>query len=151
MVILDGRLGPLARKRPSSMSSLREAQSNFSLPLSAILCALQSYEHGVNTFDTANMYSNGLSEIYLGRAIKTLDLPREEIVVMTKVYRLLQYSFARANALNILQLFAAVGKSFEVSLHMASPAEKDRMGYVNQYGLSRKVGCFCHPSPCHVL
>jgi len=30
MAILDGRLGSLARKRPSSMSSLREAQSNFS-------------------------------------------------------------------------------------------------------------------------
>ena len=43
------------------------------------------YEHGVNTFDTANMYSNGLSEIYLGKAIKELNLPREEIVVMTKV------------------------------------------------------------------
>jgi aryl-alcohol dehydrogenase-like predicted oxidoreductase len=48
--------------------------------------ALRSYEHGVNTFDTANIYSNGVSEIYLGRAIKVLNLPREEIVVMTKVF-----------------------------------------------------------------
>jgi aryl-alcohol dehydrogenase-like predicted oxidoreductase len=31
------------------------------------------------------MYSNGLSEVYLGKAIKELNLPREEIVVMTKV------------------------------------------------------------------
>ena len=46
---------------------------------------LRSYEHGVNTFDTADIYSNGASEIYLGRAIKVLNLPREEIVVMTKV------------------------------------------------------------------
>jgi hypothetical protein len=150
MVILDGRPGSLARKSPSSMSSLREAQSNLSSPLSVILCALQSYEHGVNTFDTANMYSNGLSEVYLGRAIKRLDLPREEIVVMTKVYSLLQYSFVRTK-LNILQLFAPVGKTFGESLYMTSPAEKDRMGYVNQYGLGRKVGCFCHLSPCHVL
>ena len=43
------------------------------------------YERGVNTFDTANVYSNGLSEVYLGNAIKALKLPREEIVVMTKV------------------------------------------------------------------
>jgi len=120
MVILDGRPGSLARKSPSSMSSLREAQSNLSSPLSVILCALQSYEHGVNTFDTANMYSNGLSEVYLGRAIKRLDLPREEIVVMTKVYSLLQYSFVRTN-LNILQLFAPVGKTFGESLYMTSP------------------------------
>jgi len=40
----------------------------------------------VNTFDTADVYSNGISEVYLGKAIKVLDLPREEIVVMTKVY-----------------------------------------------------------------
>ena len=46
---------------------------------------LRSYEHGINTFDTADIYSNGLSEIYLGRAIKALNLPREGIVVMTKV------------------------------------------------------------------
>ncbi|KAI0279094.1 aryl-alcohol dehydrogenase [Russula aff. rugulosa BPL654] len=78
-----------------------------------------AYEHGVNTFDTANSYSNGVSEVCLGRAIKALDLPREEIVVMTKV-------------------FGTVGKSFDVSLHNVPPAEKDRMGYVNQYGLSRK-------------
>jgi len=39
----------------------------------------------VNAFDTANVYSNGLSEVYLGNAIKALNLPREEIVVMTKV------------------------------------------------------------------
>jgi aryl-alcohol dehydrogenase-like predicted oxidoreductase len=65
------------------MSSLREPQSSCSPLLSS--CTLQSYEHGVNTFDTANIYSNGVSEVYLGRAIKALNLPREEIVVMTKV------------------------------------------------------------------
>ena len=43
------------------------------------------YEHGIQTFDTADVYSNGLSEEILGRAIKQLNLPREEIVVMTKV------------------------------------------------------------------
>lgn len=33
----------------------------------------------------SQVYSNGLSEIVLGKAIKTLGLPREEIVIMTKV------------------------------------------------------------------
>ncbi|KAH9890408.1 Aldo/keto reductase [Cubamyces lactineus] len=45
-----------------------------------------AYEHGITTFDTANVYSNGLSEIILGKAIKQLNLPREELVIMTKVY-----------------------------------------------------------------
>lgn len=31
------------------------------------------------------VYSNGLSEIMLGKAIKALNLPREELVIMTKV------------------------------------------------------------------
>ncbi|KAG6870477.1 hypothetical protein C0993_004562, partial [Termitomyces sp. T159_Od127] len=47
-----------------------------------------AYDAGINTFDTANkfqVYSNGLSEEILGKAIKELKLPREEIVVMTKV------------------------------------------------------------------
>ena len=56
----------------------------FSL-LPAVSRALRSYEHGVTTFDVADTYSNGVSEIYLGRAIKALNLPREGIVVMTKV------------------------------------------------------------------
>jgi aryl-alcohol dehydrogenase-like predicted oxidoreductase len=70
------------------MSNLREPQSTslrLFYPPPVISRSLRSYEHGVNTFDTANIYSNGVSEVYLGRAIKALDLPRDEIVVMTKV------------------------------------------------------------------
>ncbi|KAG9017563.1 hypothetical protein FRB90_000768 [Tulasnella sp. 427] len=45
-----------------------------------------AYDLGINAFDTANIYSNGLSEVILGKAIKKYNLPRDEIVVMTKVY-----------------------------------------------------------------
>ncbi|KAG0693699.1 aryl-alcohol dehydrogenase [Suillus ampliporus] len=45
-----------------------------------------AYQAGIQTFDTADTYSNGYSEVILGRAIKKLNLPRDEIVVMTKVY-----------------------------------------------------------------
>ncbi|KAG1792964.1 NADP-dependent oxidoreductase domain-containing protein, partial [Suillus plorans] len=45
------------------------------------------YDVGINTFDAADIYSNGLSDVILGNAIKKLSLPRDEIVVMTKVYR----------------------------------------------------------------
>ncbi|GAB1523614.1 hypothetical protein RhiTH_006764 [Rhizoctonia solani] len=45
-----------------------------------------AYDLGIQTFDTANVYSNGLSEVVLGKAIKQHNLPRDEIVVMTKVY-----------------------------------------------------------------
>jgi len=78
-----------------------------------------AYEHGVNAFDTANIYSNGLSEVYLGRAIKALNLPREEIVVMTKLY-------------------GAVSKIPEEALWVTPQHELDKKGYVNQHGLGRK-------------
>ena len=41
---------------------------------------------GVNFFDTANIYSNGLSEEMLGAAIDQLGLQRDEIVIATKAH-----------------------------------------------------------------
>ena len=39
---------------------------------------------GINFFDTANGYSGGTSEEYLGRAIKR-NIPRGEVVLASKV------------------------------------------------------------------
>ena len=41
-------------------------------------------EHGINFFDTANVYSHGESERVLGRAIRDFA-KREEVVIATKV------------------------------------------------------------------
>ncbi|KAJ7455285.1 aryl-alcohol dehydrogenase [Mycena galericulata] len=76
-----------------------------------------AYDAGINAFDTANVYSNGISEEILGRAIKKHQLPRDEIVVMTK-------------------LFAAVGHEPAEVTFLRD--DLDASGYVNQYGLSRK-------------
>jgi len=40
---------------------------------------------GINFFDTANCYSAGTSEEYLGRAIKN-NVSRDKVVLATKVY-----------------------------------------------------------------
>jgi aryl-alcohol dehydrogenase-like predicted oxidoreductase len=40
---------------------------------------------GVNFFDTANVYSEGQSEIQLGQALRDLGVKREDVVVATKV------------------------------------------------------------------
>ncbi|CAG8585929.1 3869_t:CDS:2 [Acaulospora colombiana] len=45
-----------------------------------------AFAAGINTFDTANVYSNGHSEIILGKAIKEIGAPRDSFVIMTKVY-----------------------------------------------------------------
>lgn len=47
-----------------------------------IKCALSQ---GINFFDTANGYSKGTSEEYLGRAIKN-NISRDKVVIATKVY-----------------------------------------------------------------
>lgn len=41
---------------------------------------------GINFFDTANVYSEGTSEEYLGKALKELGVKREDIVIASKVY-----------------------------------------------------------------
>ena len=43
-----------------------------------------AFDAGINFFDTANVYSLGDSEALLGQAIKSLGLPRDEIVIATK-------------------------------------------------------------------
>jgi len=71
-------------------------------------------DNGINTFDTANAYSNGLSEVVLGKALKQHNVPREEVVILTKV-------------------FYAVGKVSDKWI-----ADPDAKGHVNRHGLSRK-------------
>ncbi|KAF9653315.1 Aldo/keto reductase [Thelephora ganbajun] len=70
-----------------------------------------AFDNGINTFDTANAYSNGLSEITLGKALKQFSIPREEVVILTKARNLHSASFVR---------------------------DPDAKGYVNRHGLSRK-------------
>jgi aryl-alcohol dehydrogenase (NADP+) len=45
----------------------------------------RALEAGINFFDTADMYSRGVSEEVLGRALKDMA-PRDEVVVATKVF-----------------------------------------------------------------
>ena len=45
-----------------------------------------AFDAGINFFDTANVYSAGQSEKILGQAIRNTGLPRDEIVVATKVF-----------------------------------------------------------------
>ncbi|KAH8921725.1 Aldo/keto reductase [Atractiella rhizophila] len=71
----------------------------------------EAYTLGINTFDTADVYSSGISEQILGRALKVHNIPREKVVIMTK---------AMLSAL-FLTFWNNVG-----------------YGYVNQYGASRK-------------
>ncbi|EJF61028.1 Aldo/keto reductase [Dichomitus squalens LYAD-421 SS1] len=75
-----------------------------------------AYDWGVTTFDTSDTYSNGLSEIILGNAVKKLNLPREELVIMTKIY-------------------FPVASDYGTHTYFHNPHD---LGIINQLGLSRK-------------
>ncbi len=48
-------------------------------------CIQFAWDAGINNFDTANVYSNGESERILGVFLKKHEIPREEVVILTKV------------------------------------------------------------------
>ncbi|KAH0422788.1 aldo/keto reductase [Colletotrichum camelliae] len=82
----------------------------------AISLLKAAYDRGINTWDTANIYSNGLSETFIGKAIKKHAIPREKVVLLTKC-------------------FWAVGEDQSVQ-HAMMPVEKSK-DYQNMFGLSR--------------
>jgi aryl-alcohol dehydrogenase-like predicted oxidoreductase len=46
----------------------------------------RSLEAGINFIDTADIYSEGRSEVMTGQALKELNVPRDSVVVATKVF-----------------------------------------------------------------
>ncbi|KAG9203644.1 hypothetical protein B5807_05903 [Epicoccum nigrum] len=49
-------------------------------------CMEAAWNHGINFFDTAEVYSAGQCEIEMGEAFKSLAWPRDEYVLSTKVF-----------------------------------------------------------------
>src|SRR4051812_42856349 len=47
-------------------------------------CVRRAFEAGINFIDTANVYSGGAAETFLGEVLK--DIPRDSYVLATKVY-----------------------------------------------------------------
>lgn len=45
-----------------------------------------AFDLGINTWDTADVYSHGESERIIGNAIRHYNLPRNKLVIMTKCY-----------------------------------------------------------------
>ncbi|KAI4209092.1 MAG: hypothetical protein LQ351_007928 [Letrouitia transgressa] len=69
-----------------------------------------AYDRGVNTWDTANVYSNGASEEIVGKAIKKYKIPRHKLVLMTKCCGTLSLPFA---GLSRAAIFSAVDASLK--------------------------------------
>ncbi|KAE8146388.1 putative aldo-keto reductase [Aspergillus avenaceus] len=81
-----------------------------------------AYERGVNTWDTANAYSNGTSERIIGEALRQNRIQRRKVVIMTKCYRPIADDDDPATFVPLLDKELSQSKD-----------------YVNQYGLSRRA------------
>ncbi|KAL1695420.1 NADP-dependent oxidoreductase domain-containing protein [Schizophyllum commune] len=79
-----------------------------------------AWDRGINTIDTANNYSNGDSERVVAKFIEKYQIPREEIVILTKC-------------------FALVGKGadHDIFTHGHASVMRQRREYANWMGLSR--------------
>jgi len=79
-----------------------------------------AWDRGLNTWDTANVYSNGESERIIGKAMKKFNIPRHKLIILTKC-------------------FGTVGEEpglRHIFYKDEMPTSKD---YVNQGGLSRQA------------
>ncbi|OJJ48181.1 hypothetical protein ASPZODRAFT_130129 [Penicilliopsis zonata CBS 506.65] len=74
-------LGCMTYGNPSWQGSPWVLDEEQSLPL-----VKKAFDMGINTFDTADTYSNGLSETILGTAMAKYAIPRSRVVIMTKLY-----------------------------------------------------------------
>ncbi|KAJ5507355.1 Aldo/keto reductase [Penicillium freii] len=81
-----------------------------------------AYDRGINTWDTANIYSNGLSERIMGKTIREYNIPRRKVVLMTKCYRVVcdEENYDPGSGIAMLGGYAEQSKD-----------------YVNAWGLSR--------------
>ncbi|KAK0644570.1 NADP-dependent oxidoreductase domain-containing protein [Cercophora newfieldiana] len=77
-----------------------------------------AYDRGLNTWDTANVYSNGASERIVGKALREYNIPRHKVVIMTKCHM-------------------AVGETPDVRYFFMKGEIASSKDYVNTFGLSR--------------
>jgi len=48
-------------------------------------CLQEAWDHGINFFDTAEIYALGKSEIIMGKALKKCNFERDDYVITTKL------------------------------------------------------------------
>ncbi|CAN6674256.1 putative aryl-alcohol dehydrogenase Aad16p [Trichomonascus vanleenenianus] len=75
----------------------------------------KAYDSGIRTFDTADVYSNGASEILIGKFLKKYNIPRSTVVILSKVFFISDNEEGTAN-----------------TIYSSDPE------FVNRMGLSRK-------------
>jgi len=114
----------------------------------------RALEAGINFIDTANVYAGGRSEMLTGQALRNLKVPRENVIVATKVFGETGTRAANSRGMSRFHIMAAVEESLRrlqldhIDLYQihgfdpATPIEEALRAMDNlvQRGLVRYVG-----------
>ena len=76
-------------------------------------CLQEAYDHGVNFFDNAEVYSDGQSETIMGEAIRKLGWERHSYVVSSKFFWGIKPGVNSKNTLNRKYLMESIDPSLE--------------------------------------
>ncbi|MEM3912492.1 MAG: aldo/keto reductase [Desulfurococcaceae archaeon] len=109
----------------------------------------KAIESGINFFDTAMVYGRGLSEEFLGKALKELGVPRDNVVIATKipgeflnpddVFRAVDKSLRRlgVNSIDLLQIhWPPCWHNYPTALYARALERLIAIGKVNFIGVS---------------
>jgi len=109
----------------------------------------KAHEAGINFIDTAMVYGRGLSEEFIGKALRELGIPKDEVVIATKipgdflnqddVFKAVERSLRRlgVNTIDLLQLhWPPCWHNFPTSFYARSLERLVVMGKVNYIGVS---------------
>ncbi|EEY16249.1 voltage-gated potassium channel beta-1 subunit [Verticillium alfalfae VaMs.102] len=95
-----------------------------------------AYDRGLNTWDTANVYSNGASEVIVGKAIKKYNIPRHKVVILTKAHWAVGEEPGRSPV--CCEVRVTLSDQAPEARHFVNRAEFEASkDYQNNFGLSR--------------
>lgn len=76
-----------------------------------------AYDAGINTWDTADTYSNGQSEVICGKALKKFNIPRQKVVILSKIFNPVMDDDSRPASINDGPLVNQMGLSRKHIFH----------------------------------
>lgn len=92
-----------------------------------------AYDAGINTWDTADTYSNGKSEEIIGEFLRRHAIPRQKVVILTKIFNPVMDDESRPPSVNDGPLVNQMGLSRKHVFHAVDQSLK-RLGtdYIGQ-------------------
>ena len=86
-----------------------------------------AYDNGINTWDTADTYSNGKSEALIGKALEKFNIPRQKVVILSKIFNPVMDDDSRPPSVNDGPMVNQMGLSRKHIFH-AVDKSLERLG-----------------------